>query len=74
VSGRAAIVEVFEPAGSSSDAVEFETEHMLDGGDLVVDIGNIVHAGGVQARYVVVHRRQPDGSLKLAADIVLPGA
>ena len=74
VFGRSAIVELFEPAGESSAAVEFESERTLEGGDLVVDIGSIIRAGDVQARYVVVHRRQTDGSLKLAADIVLPGA
>ena len=74
VHGRSAIVELFEPAGESSAAIEFDSERTLEGGDLVVDIGNIVRAGDRQARYVVVHRRQTDGSLKLVADIVLPGA
>jgi hypothetical protein len=53
---------------------EFDSERTLEGGDLVVDIGKIIRAGDMQARYVVVHRRQTDGSLKLVADIVLPGA
>jgi len=33
----------------------------------VVDIGHTIAAGG-RGKYVVVHRRQPDGSLKIAID------
>ena len=46
--------------------LRFETEEVLSGGDLVIDIGHIVADG--RSKYVVVHRRQPDGSLRIAID------
>lgn len=73
VVGRDEIVKLMQAPSSGSDVLAFETDHALEGGDLVVDIGRIMRGGEAQARYVVVYRRQPDGSLKLAADVVLPG-
>jgi ketosteroid isomerase-like protein len=68
IQGRTAIEKVLtgwleqEPV-----SIRFETEEVLAGGDLVVDIGQTIAAGG-RSKYVVVHRRQPDGSLRIAID------
>ncbi len=48
-------------------SIRFETEEVLADGDLVIDIGHTIVAGG-RGKYVVVHRRQPDGSLRIAID------
>jgi hypothetical protein len=38
---------------------------------VVVDVGSILREGVPAARYVVIHRRQDDGSLKLFVDVPL---
>jgi uncharacterized protein (TIGR02246 family) len=48
-------------------SIRFETDEVLAGGGLVIDIGHTIAAGG-RTKYVVVHRRQPDGSLRIAID------
>lgn len=48
-------------------SITFETGNVLERGDLVVDVGRYETPNG-RGKYVVVHRRQPDGSLKLAVD------
>ena len=40
---------------------------MIEEGSLVVDIGRIVGPSG-QSKYVVVYRRQADGSLRIIVD------
>ena len=44
---------------------------ILEDRDLVVDIGTWEISTGGAGRYVVVYRRQPDGSLALAVDVIL---
>lgn len=50
-------------------SVRFVTEEVISDGSLVVDIGRIVGETG-QSRYVVVYRRQADGSLRIVVDSV----
>jgi hypothetical protein len=40
---------------------------VIEDGSLIVDIGRIISPTG-QIRYVVVHRRQADGSLRIVVD------
>lgn len=47
---------------------------MIEGGDLVVEIGTLVRQGEPTGRYVVIYRRQGDGSLKLAVDVAIRGS
>lgn len=69
--GRAAILEKFRRDLPEPMSVRFETGEVIEDGDLVVDIGTL-HSGGKRfARYVVVYRRQEDGTLKLAVDVPL---
>ena len=35
---------------------------------LVVDVGEIIGPSGPSSKYVLVYRRQPDGSLRIAID------
>ncbi|HEX4898652.1 MAG TPA: SgcJ/EcaC family oxidoreductase [Candidatus Limnocylindrales bacterium] len=68
IQGRAAIETVFRDwLQEAPVSTRFETEEILAGGDLVIDIGHTIAAGG-RSKYVVVHRRQPDGSLRIAID------
>lgn len=70
--GREAILERFRQGFSAPVNISFQCGEIIEGGDLVVDIGTISHDGMASGRYVVVYRRQPDGSLKLAVDVPLP--
>jgi hypothetical protein len=45
----------------------FESEEVLAGSELVIDIGHTIAAGG-RSKDVVVHRRQANGSLRIAID------
>ena len=49
-------------------SVRFESREMMTGGSLVIDVGEIVGPTGPSSKYVVVYRRQPDGSLRIAID------
>lgn len=68
IRGRAAIEKVFRAwLDEGPVSTRFETEEVLAGGELVIDIGHAI-ADGRRSKYVVVHRRQPDGSLRIAID------
>jgi uncharacterized protein (TIGR02246 family) len=68
IQGRPAIEQVFrEWLKGGPVSIRFETEEVLADGELVIDIGHTIAAGG-RSKYVVVLRRQPDGSLKIAID------
>jgi uncharacterized protein (TIGR02246 family) len=68
IQGRPAIEEVFRAWLKDGPVpTRFETEEVLADGELVIDIGHTIAAGG-RSKYVVVHRRQPDGSLRIAID------
>jgi uncharacterized protein (TIGR02246 family) len=68
IQGRAAIETVFrEWVKDGPVSIRFETEEVLADGELVIDIGHAIVAG-VRSKYVVVHRRQSDGGLRIAID------
>ncbi|MGH2722021.1 MAG: YybH family protein [Actinomycetota bacterium] len=77
VEGKAAIVRFFEEFfAAGARTIEFETLDVLEGGDVIVEVGRsqlgLEPPGAAPARvpgkYVVVYDRQPDGSLKLVVD------
>ncbi len=49
-------------------SLRFESRDVMTGGALVIDVGEIIGSAGPSSKYVVVYRRQPDGSLRLAID------
>jgi uncharacterized protein (TIGR02246 family) len=68
VRGRAAITELFrETLASGPTRMTFRTEEVWESGDIVVDVGTYT-SGDASGKYVVVHERQPDGSLRMAVD------
>lgn len=68
IRGRSAIGAIMRAwVDDGPVSIRFETEEVIAGGDLVIDIGHSI-AAGRRSKYVVVLRRQPDGSLKLAID------
>ena len=78
IKGRKAIEEFWKGAmGMGVRSIQLDTLDVQSGTDLAYDIGNatmiIQPQGGKAAtdtvKYVVVWKRQPDGSWKLAADI-----
>lgn len=71
VHGREEIRQLMQRMPSSPERITFETDEVMEDGDLVIDVGTLL-AGGVRlGRYVVVHRRQKDGSLRIAVDVPL---
>lgn len=68
IRGRAAVDAALlgmvqgEPA-----SLRFVSDEVIEEGSLVVDIGRIVDTTG-QSKYVVVYRRQADGSLRIIVD------
>ena len=68
IQGRSSIEKLFRDwLKEGPVATRFETDEILADGDLVIDIGHTIQAGR-RGKYVVVHRRQPDGSLRIAID------
>lgn len=68
IQGRAAIERVMQAWVKNGPVVtRFETEEVLEGGELVVDIGSTIQASG-RGKYVVIHRRGSDGHLRIAVD------
>lgn len=76
--GTAAMRQVFQGfIDMGANSLELQIEELYEGGDLVIDVGRYVL--GLQGpdgesiedrgKYVDVLRRQPDGSLRLIADI-----
>lgn len=73
VSGKAAILELWNGlmAAGLSD-LKLDTTHIDVSGDLAYGVGNyVITMGGKQdnGKYVVVYRRQRDGSWKAVADM-----
>lgn len=69
IQGRAAIDPVLRAwVEDGPVSMRFETEAVLSGGELVVDIGSTIQDNGRRGKYVVVHRRGPDGKLRIAVD------
>ena len=48
--------------------VRFASRDVMADGALVVDVGEIIGPSGPSSKYVLVYRRQPDGSLRIAID------
>lgn len=68
VRGRAAVdATLREMVAGGPASLRFETDEVIEDGSLVVDIGRIVGATG-QSKYVVVYRREGDGSLRIVVD------
>jgi ketosteroid isomerase-like protein len=69
IQGRAAIEPIMRAwVEDGPVSTRFETEEVISGGDLVVDIGSTIQDSGRRGEYVVVHRRGPDGKLRIAVD------
>lgn len=71
VAGRDEIRELLLRMPSAPERITFETGEVIEDGDLVIDVGVLLAGGARFGRYVVVYRRQEDGSLKLAVDVPL---
>jgi ketosteroid isomerase-like protein len=68
VRGRAAISALFRTSLANGPShITFATDELWDCGDIVIDVGTYT-SGGDTGKYVVIHKRQPDGSLKMAVD------
>lgn len=68
IRGRAAVdATLRDMVAGGPVSLRFETDEVIDDGPLVVDIGRIISPSG-QSKYVVVYRRQADGSLRIIVD------
>lgn len=69
IQGRAALETVLRAwVENGPVSTWFESEEVLSGGELVVDIGSTIQGNGRRGKYVVVHRRETDGTLRIAVD------
>ena len=69
IQGRAAIEPVMRAwVEDGPVSTGFESEEVLSGGELVVDIGSTVRDSGRRGKYVVVYRRGLDSKLRIAVD------
>jgi ketosteroid isomerase-like protein len=71
VRGRDEIRELLLRLPPAPERITFEIGEVIEDGDLVIDIGNLLAGGARFGRYVVIYRRQADGTLKLAVDVPL---
>lgn len=68
IRGREAVDAAMRAMVASGPAkVQFISDEVIEDGSLVVDVGRIVSAGD-QSKYVVVYRRQADGTLRIIVD------
>lgn len=68
VRGRDAITALFRTSlARGPSRITFSTDDVWDCGDVVIDVGTYT-SDGETGKYVVVHERQPDGSLKMVVD------
>lgn len=68
IQGRAAVEATMRSwVEAGPVTVRFETDEVIEDGSLVIDIGTAVGPSS-RSKYVVVHRRQSDGSLRIAID------
>jgi len=70
IRGRAAVdATIRELVADGPARLQFVSDEVIEDSSLVVDIGRIVSAGG-QSTYVVIYRREADGSLRIIVDAV----
>lgn len=69
VAGRNEIRELLLRLPPAPEKITFEAGEVIEDGDLVIDIGTLLAGGALIGRYVVVYRRQADGSLRIAVDV-----
>lgn len=68
IRGRSAIGAVMREWVKDGPVVlRFETDEVIADGELVIDVGHSVTGHG-RTKYVVVHRRHLDGSLRIVID------
>lgn len=68
IRGRAAVDAALRNMVADGPAsLRFVTDEVIEQGSLVVDVGRIIGPSG-QSKYVVVYRRQADGSLRIIVD------
>jgi ketosteroid isomerase-like protein len=49
-------------------SLRFESRDVIADGSLVIDVGEIIGPTGASSKYVLIYRRLPDGSLRIAID------
>ncbi len=69
VAGRDEIRDLLLRLPPAPERITFKAGEVIEDGDLVIDIGTLLAGGARFGRYVVVYRRQADGSLKIAVDV-----
>ena len=68
IQGRAAVEATMRSwVAAGPVTVRFETDEVIEDGSLVIDVGTAVGPTS-RSKYLVVHRRQPDGTLRIAID------
>ncbi len=68
IRGRTAVEDTMRSWVSAGPVtVRFETDEVIEDGSLVIDIGTAVGPTS-RSKYVVLHRRQADGSLRISID------
>jgi ketosteroid isomerase-like protein len=67
IEGGAALEAFWREELRRPGSIRFESVEIFEAASLVVDVGRYRSAQGA-GKYVVVYRRQPDGSLKIAVD------
>jgi len=74
VKGREELTKLFDEFLAKGPVeMAFESGDVWESGDLIVDVGTTA-AGGNPGRYVVVYRRQSDGSLAMLVDAPIRSA
>ena len=80
IQGRDRVVNRFGTFLDRVESLDWKSEiiEVFDGGDIVVDVSHIRNSGQLRSggthtqksKHIVVWRRQPDGTLKIAAEVI----